>query len=170
MRNYYKDLEIPDFSTDAVVLKAYRKLAKKYHPDINPDDKSLDLKMKELNEAKEILFDRISKEHYDSQLQSFLIAKSDFDTVERAANSDYIFNRYNNTAPAEEELDEKSWGTIIILSWILLAIPGLLCCFYFLVTGQKRKMWQALFATGFGVACFLILSIIIKIIQYFTES
>ncbi|MBR6633886.1 MAG: molecular chaperone DnaJ [Clostridia bacterium] len=64
-KDYYEVLGL-DKSADAdTIKKAYRKLAKKYHPDINPDDKSAEEKFKEVNEAYEVLSDPEKKKLYD---------------------------------------------------------------------------------------------------------
>lgn len=64
-KDYYEVLGV-DKSADAdTIKKAYRKLAKKYHPDINPDDKSAEEKFKEVNEAYEVLSDSEKKKLYD---------------------------------------------------------------------------------------------------------
>ncbi len=53
--DYYKILGIQKDATADQVKKAYRKLARKYHPDVNPGDKESDKKFKELNEANELI-------------------------------------------------------------------------------------------------------------------
>ncbi len=53
--DYYKVLEVEKNATEADIKKAYRKLARKYHPDINPNDKEAEKKFKEVNEANEVL-------------------------------------------------------------------------------------------------------------------
>ena len=58
-------LGIPKSSTDEEIKKAYRKLAKQYHPDLNPDDKEAEAKFKEVNEAYEVLSDKDKKARYD---------------------------------------------------------------------------------------------------------
>ncbi|HEX9019864.1 MAG TPA: DnaJ domain-containing protein, partial [Nitrospirota bacterium] len=50
-RDYYEVLGIDRKASEADVKKAFRKLARKYHPDINPGDKTAEQKFKELNEA-----------------------------------------------------------------------------------------------------------------------
>ena len=50
-RDLYEVLEIEKSATDEEIKKAYRKLAKKYHPDLNPGDKSAEEKMKDVNAA-----------------------------------------------------------------------------------------------------------------------
>jgi len=56
-KDYYKILGIDKNATQEEIKKAYRKLAKKYHPDSNPGDKKAEEKFKEINEAYEVLGD-----------------------------------------------------------------------------------------------------------------
>ena len=53
--DYYKILGITKSASEADIKKAYRKLARKYHPDLNPNDKEAEHKFKEINEANEVL-------------------------------------------------------------------------------------------------------------------
>ena len=63
--DYYKILEVDKNATDADIKKAYRKLARKYHPDLNPNDKDAERKFKELNEANEVLSNPENRKKYD---------------------------------------------------------------------------------------------------------
>ena len=63
--DYYKILGIDKTATDADIKKAYRKLARKYHPDLNPDDKEAEQKFKEVNEANEVLSHPENRKKYD---------------------------------------------------------------------------------------------------------
>ena len=56
-QDYYQTLGLQKNSSDAEIKKAYRKLAMKYHPDRNPDDKTSEIKFKEAKEAYEVLSD-----------------------------------------------------------------------------------------------------------------
>ena len=58
-RDYYEVLGIGKNATDAEIKSAYRKLAKKYHPDLNPGDKDAEEKFKEVNEANEVRSDSL---------------------------------------------------------------------------------------------------------------
>ncbi len=64
-KDYYEVLGITKDASDADIKKAYRKMAKKYHPDANPDNKEAEEKFKEVNEAYEILSDPQKKAAYD---------------------------------------------------------------------------------------------------------
>ncbi|MEF9969279.1 MAG: molecular chaperone DnaJ [Ruthenibacterium sp.] len=64
-RDYYEVLGIAKTATDDEIKSAYRKLAKKYHPDLNPDNKGAEDKFKEVGEAYEVLSDKDKKARYD---------------------------------------------------------------------------------------------------------
>ena len=65
MRDYYEILNVPKTASTNEIKKAYRKVAMKYHPDRNPDDKSAEEKFKEAAEAYSILSDPDKKNRYD---------------------------------------------------------------------------------------------------------
>ena len=65
-KNYYEDLGVSRTATPAEIKKAYRKLARKYHPDLNPNDKEAERKFKELNEANEVLSHAENRKKYDA--------------------------------------------------------------------------------------------------------
>ena len=64
-RDYYEVMGVPKNASEDEIKKAYRKLAKQYHPDLNPGDKAAEAKFKELNEAYEVLSDSDKKARYD---------------------------------------------------------------------------------------------------------
>lgn len=63
--DYYKTLGVDKSATQDDIKKAYRKLARKLHPDLNPDDKESERKFKELNEANEVLSNPENRAKYD---------------------------------------------------------------------------------------------------------
>ncbi|HSJ68220.1 MAG TPA: J domain-containing protein [Anditalea sp.] len=63
--DYYKVLEVDKGASEAEIKKAYRKLARKYHPDLNPGNKEAEAKFKQINEANEVLSDPIKRKKYD---------------------------------------------------------------------------------------------------------
>lgn len=64
-RDYYEVLGIQKGADASTIKKAYRKMAKKYHPDANPGDKEAEEKFKEVNEAYEVLSDDQKRAAYD---------------------------------------------------------------------------------------------------------
>ena len=64
-QDYYEILGVPRTATEDEIKKAYRKLARKHHPDVNPNDKSAEEKFKKINEAYEVLSDKEKRQKYD---------------------------------------------------------------------------------------------------------
>jgi len=64
--DYYKTLEVEKKSTPEEIKKSYRKLARRYHPDRNPDDDSAEARFKEISQAYDVLGDPEKRKQYDS--------------------------------------------------------------------------------------------------------
>jgi len=65
-KDYYKLLEVPRTASQEDISRAFKKLARKYHPDLNPGDPKAEAKFKEINEAYEVLKDPEKRKLYDS--------------------------------------------------------------------------------------------------------
>lgn len=70
-RDYYEVLDLSKNATEAEIKKAYRKLARKHHPDVNPGDNSAEDKFKEMSEAYEVLSDPEKRKRYDQLGQNW---------------------------------------------------------------------------------------------------
>jgi len=64
-KDYYSTLGVAKTATEKEIKQAYRKLARKHHPDVNPGDKAAESRFKELNEAYEVLGDPAKRKKYD---------------------------------------------------------------------------------------------------------
>ncbi|MEE8518981.1 MAG: J domain-containing protein [Dehalococcoidia bacterium] len=82
-KNYYDTLGVPKGSSEKEIRSAYRRLARKYHPDVNPGDADAESKFKEINEAYQVLSDGESRKKYDRFGENWRHA----DQFERAGNT-----------------------------------------------------------------------------------
>ncbi|HEY4825043.1 MAG TPA: DnaJ domain-containing protein, partial [Solirubrobacteraceae bacterium] len=69
--DYYKTLGVDKKATPEEIKKAYRKLARRYHPDKNPGDKQAEARFKELSQAHDILSDPEKRKQYDANTGPF---------------------------------------------------------------------------------------------------
>lgn len=69
--DYYSTLGVPKNASGGDIKKAYRKLARKYHPDVNPNDKEAHKKFQQINEANEVLSDADKRKKYDKYGQDW---------------------------------------------------------------------------------------------------
>src|SRR5690554_541052 len=63
--DYYKILEVSNDASEQEIKKAYRKMARKYHPDLNPGNQEAHVKFQQINEAHEVLGDAEKRKKYD---------------------------------------------------------------------------------------------------------
>jgi molecular chaperone DnaJ len=78
--NYYDLLGLKKNASDKEIKQAYRRLARQYHPDVNPGDKSAEAKFKEINAAYEVLSDKTKRQKYDKYSDKWQYA----DQIEQA--------------------------------------------------------------------------------------
>ncbi len=64
-KSYYSILGVGRNASEQEIKRAYRRLARKHHPDVNPGDQSAELKFKEITEAYEVLSDKEKRKKYD---------------------------------------------------------------------------------------------------------
>lgn len=99
--DYYKILGIDKKASEADIKKAYRKLARKYHPDLNPNDKEAERKFKEINEANEVLSHPENRKKYDSYGKDWKHAEE----FEKARQQQKSQRSYQQSGP-EQYADE----------------------------------------------------------------
>ena len=99
--DYYKVLEIKKESSDADIKKSYRKLARKLHPDLNPNDKDAQKKFQQINEANEVLSDPEKRKKYDQYGKDWKHAdqfeeqrKSQHSNQQFSGNNDHDFSSF----------------------------------------------------------------------------
>ena len=103
-RDYYEVLGVDKNADDAAIKKAYRVLAKKYHPDMNPGDKEAEQKFKEASEAYAVLSDPEKRRQYD-QYGHAVVQAAPVDltlTVQTSETSSEIFSEIFSEAEEAE--------------------------------------------------------------------
>lgn len=93
-KDYYKILGVDKLGSDQDITKAYRKLAMKYHPDRNPNDKKAEEKFKEISVAYDTLSDKKKRQEYDNldKLKNQGFKESDFGNFQSSKFNDSQFN------------------------------------------------------------------------------
>lgn len=121
VKDYYKILGLKKGATPDEIKRAYRKLARKHHPDLNPGDKSSEEKFKDINEAYDVLGDAKKKEDYDNfGRSSFGPGGADFGGFGGAGQRPFddvfefgfgdIFGDVFGTGGVEEKLRSRAGG------------------------------------------------------------
>lgn len=87
-KDYYAILGVAKDAEDKVIKKAYQKLAKKYHPDVNPDNKEAEEKFKDISEAYQAISDPEKRSKYDELKQNYDVWKK------RGGRGDFDWNRW----------------------------------------------------------------------------
>lgn len=100
MKNYYDILEVNQKASKEVIQKAYKVLVRKYHPDLYRQDqkKYAENKIKEINEAYNVLSDDFLRGQYDKELQKEIEQINS----QKYSSQTNIYNNYYNTAPSGE--------------------------------------------------------------------
>jgi curved DNA-binding protein len=113
-RDYYKLLNVSKTASQEEIKKAYRKLAREYHPDVNPDDPNAEEKFKDINEAYQVLSDAEKREKYDrfgsqwKQYQQTGGRAEDFDWSQWAAQGQRGSPQYRTVT--QEEFEQMFGG------------------------------------------------------------
>jgi len=113
-RDYYQTLGVSKGASQGDIKKAYRKLARKYHPDVNPDDPNAEEKFKDINEAYQVLSDedkRAKYDHFGSQWKQYQQTggrPEDFDWSRWAAQGRHGSGHYRTVT--QEEFEQMFGG------------------------------------------------------------
>jgi len=75
LKNYYTILEIPESASAEMIKNAYRNLAKRWHPDLNPNDQTAEMMFMDIKEAYNVLSNAIKRNYYDYQLRKAILDK-----------------------------------------------------------------------------------------------
>ena len=108
-RNYYEILGIPTDASAEEIKKAFRRLARRYHPDVNPGDKTAEEKFKDINEAHEVLSDPSKRSQYD-QFSQFWQKKGFSRQPAKASNLKTPFGRNGASRTSTQEVDYKQFS------------------------------------------------------------
>jgi molecular chaperone DnaJ len=100
MKDYYSILGVSRNASQEEIKKAFRRLARKYHPDLNPQDKSAEEKFKEINEAYSCLSDPERRANYDR-----------YGTAEGPTGNGFGFETYTNFTDIFEDIFEGFFGS-----------------------------------------------------------
>ncbi|MCW9037890.1 J domain-containing protein [Altibacter sp.] len=100
--DYYKILGLDKGASPGDIKKAYRKLARKYHPDVNPNDGEAEKKFKEINEAHEVLSNPEHRKKYDAYGKDWKHA----DDIERARQQQRQQQQYQSAYSGQNVYDE----------------------------------------------------------------
>ena len=88
MKDFYQILGVQPNATEEEIKKAFRALAKKYHPDMHPDDATMEAKFKEINDAYAILSDSKKRKKYDLERNGQNQKKEEKQTKEKKGRAE----------------------------------------------------------------------------------
>ena len=103
--DYYKVLDLPKDASEKDIKKAYRKLARKYHPDLNPDDAEAERRFKQVNEAHEVLSDPEKRKKYDQYGKDWQHAE-EFEKARKARSQQGGFGEYTYSGGTESDFSD----------------------------------------------------------------
>lgn len=144
MKDYYSILEVNKNASKEVIEKAYKVLAKKYHPDLQRNKEAAEKKLKEINEAYDVLSDSFLKEQYDRELKEKSMANKNtpyqetdysrlykekerlkYNLAREKQEKDRILTR-NLKKESNPEEETNSFGIIPLMKSLFASIPRMI--------------------------------------------
>jgi curved DNA-binding protein len=118
-KNYYKILEIDETSTADEITKVYRKLARKFHPDVNPNDDEANMRYQDIQEAQQVLANPEARAKYDR-----LLASWEAHQTSNTETEDFDWSQW--TVKPAEEIEPSGFSPFFdgIFNGMELALPG----------------------------------------------
>jgi molecular chaperone DnaJ len=107
-KDYYNILGVSRNASEREIKQAFRKLARQYHPDVNPSDKSAEAKFKQINEAYEVLSDKEKRQKYDQFGDQWQYA----DQFARAQRQQAPFGDFSQTGAQRFHFEEADLGSL----------------------------------------------------------
>jgi molecular chaperone DnaJ len=107
-KDYYKILGVNRDSSEKDIKQAYRRLARQYHPDVNPGDKSAEARFKEVNEAYEVLSDKDKRQKYNKYGDQWQYA----DQFEKAGANQNVRWDFSGSGPEGFQFDQGDLGDL----------------------------------------------------------
>ncbi|MEA3544064.1 MAG: DnaJ C-terminal domain-containing protein [Thermodesulfobacteriota bacterium] len=109
-KDYYSVLGVERSDDAATIKKAYRKLAQKYHPDKNPDDKNAEEQFKQITEAYAVLSDKEKRQQYDQYGDAGFHQRFSQEDIFRNMNMGDIFGSFGGAGGAGEDIFSQLFG------------------------------------------------------------
>jgi DnaJ-class molecular chaperone len=128
MINFYKTLGVEDFASAEEIKTAYRKLSKKFHPDVNEGDPFFEERFKELQSAYETLSNRYRRRKYDRELKQDQLFKSELNQ-----------ERVGNCKHTDSTGKDFSFANPINIFIIVIAVVAFIILFRFSKASQPGK-------------------------------
>lgn len=147
MTNYYRILGVKDFASTEQVKIAYRKLSKKFHPDVNDNDPFFEDRFKEIQIAYEVLSNNRKRAMHDDELRRFTAHHKQSDPPRQSTSAQYqqtsIYRKSKKRSSAPQLILSKT--TVRFIYVFCLVFAGIM---YFLIQEEKAekesmaKQWQ----------------------------
>ncbi len=167
MKKYYEILEINEKASQEIIEKAYKTLVKKYHPDLysTVEKKEAELKLKDINEAYNILSDSFLRHQYDLELQKDSLNRID-DNYNSTLYNDNMKNVKNtnviNNETSNENNRKNNVGTIFGIIELMKDLKN-----NRLQKTEKRKLNETDFlAIGLTIIALIIIGVILWFIPF----